>query len=119
MVALSTAKAEYITGGSCSTQVFYMKQQLEDFGLYFNHIPINCESTSAISLSKNPIQHSRTKHIEIWHHFIQNHVQRGDVELIFIDTNRQRADIFTKPLPEDRFSLIRLKLGMARLNDIV
>ena len=66
-----------------------MKQQLEDFGLYYEHIPIYCDNTSAISLSKNPIQHSRTKHIEIRHHFIRDHVQKGDIELVFIDTSHQ------------------------------
>jgi hypothetical protein len=62
-VALSTAEAEYIAAGSCCAQVLYMKQQLEDFKLKFDHIPIRCDNTSAINISKNPILHSRTKHI--------------------------------------------------------
>lgn len=75
-VALSTAEAEYIAAGSCCAQVLYMKQQLEDFKLKFDHIPIRCDNTSAINISKNPILHSRTKHIEIRHHFIRDHVQK-------------------------------------------
>jgi hypothetical protein len=75
-----------------------MKQQLEDFKLKFDHIPIRCDNTSAINISKNSILHSRTKHIEIRHHFIRDHVQKGDVRLKFISTDFQWADIFTKPL---------------------
>jgi effector-binding domain-containing protein len=102
-IALSTAEAEYIAASSCCAQVLYMKQQLEDFNLNFDHIPIRCDNTSAINISKNPILHSRTKYIEIRHHFIHDHVQKGDVELKFISTNFQLADIFTKPLQEDCF----------------
>jgi len=75
-VALSTAEAEYIAAGSCYAQALYMKQQLEDFKLKFDHIPISCDNTSAINISKNPILYSRTKHIEIRHHFIRDHVQK-------------------------------------------
>ncbi|XP_042984783.1 uncharacterized protein LOC122313675, partial [Carya illinoinensis] len=95
-VALSTAEAEYVAAGSCCAQVLYMKQQLEDFKLMYNHIPIKCDNTSAINLSKNPIQHSRTKHIEIRYHFLRDHVQKGDIMLEFTNTHDQLADIFTK-----------------------
>jgi hypothetical protein len=95
-----------------------MKQQLEDFKLKFDHIPFRCDNTSAINISKNPILHSRTKHIEIRHHFIRDHVQKGDVELKFIGTDFQLADIFTKPLQEDRFCTIRRELVMCRPTDI-
>ncbi|XP_042983258.1 uncharacterized protein LOC122312662, partial [Carya illinoinensis] len=95
-VALSTAEAEYVAAGCCCAQVLYMKQQLEDFKLMYNHIPIKCDNTSAINLSKNPIQHSRTKHIEIRYHFLRDHVQKGDIMLEFTNTHDQLADIFTK-----------------------
>ena len=72
-----------------------MKQQLSDYGLILDHILIRCDNTSAINLSKNPIMHSRTKHIEIRHHFLRDHVQKGDCVLEFIDTTNQLADIFT------------------------
>ena len=75
-----------------------MKQQMEDFGITMDHIPIKCENTSAINLTKNPIQHSRTKNIEIRHHFIRDHVQKNDVVIKFVDTLHQLVDIFTKPL---------------------
>ena len=78
----------------------------------FNNVPIKCDNTSAISLSKNPIQHSRSKHIDIKHHFIRDHVSNGDIALEFIDTNNQLADIFTKPLNEEMMNFIKRELGM-------
>ena len=77
-----------------------------------------CDNTSAINLAKNPILHSRTKHIEIRHHFIRDHISTGDVELKFIETSRQTADIFTKPLGTERFHLLVRELGMIRASDI-
>ena len=68
LIALSTVEAKYIAVGLGCAQVLSMKQTLSDFGLTFSHVPIKCDSTSAISISKNPMQHSRTKHIEIRHH---------------------------------------------------
>ena len=111
-VALSTAEAEYVAAGSCCAQVLWIKQQLEDYGVVQTKIPIKCDNTSAINLSKNPVQHSRTKHIEIRHHFLRDHVQKGDIELEFVCTDDQLADVFTKPLSEDRFVMIRNKLGL-------
>ena len=61
---------------------------------------------------KNPVQHSRTKHIEVRHLFIRDHVEKGHVILEFVSTNDQLANIFTKPLSEDQFNFIRPKLGM-------
>ena len=89
-----------------------MKHQLEDYGLFLDHIPIKCDNTSAINLTRNPIQHSRTKHIDIRHHFLRDHVQKGDVSIEFVSTENQLADIFTKPLSEDRFCILRRELGM-------
>jgi len=88
-----------------------MKQQLSDYEIFLDNIPIRCDNTSAINLSKNPIQHSRTKHIEIRHHFLRDHVQKRDCVLEFVDTNNQLAYIFTKPLPKETFFAIRRELG--------
>ena len=98
--------------GGCCTQLLWMKQQLSDFSLYYQNIPFFCDNTSAIFLTKNPVHHSRTKHIEIRHHFIRDHVQNGDVEVKYVQTDNQIADIFTKPLPEDRFVHLRSEMGM-------
>ena len=78
-MALSTVDAEYIVVGNCCTQILWMKQQLKVFNLYCSLIPIKCDNMNAIKLSKNLIQHSRTKHIEIKHHFLRDYAQNGDV----------------------------------------
>ena len=111
-VTLSTAEAEYIVAGSCCAQILWLKQELADFGLKINKVPLMCDNTSAINLTKNQIQHSRTKHIEIRHHFIRDHVNNGDCEVKFIETKLQLADIFTKPLPKERFFFLRNELGI-------
>ena len=75
-------------------------------------ILIKCNNTSAINLSKNPIQHSKTKHIEIRHYLIRDHVQNEDILLEFVPSKDQLADIFTKPLNADRFEQITGELGL-------
>ena len=69
----------------------WIKHQLEDFNLRYTKIPILCDNTSAINLAENPIQHSRTKHIDIKYHFIRDYVQKGDIELSFVNTVDQIA----------------------------
>ncbi|OMO50151.1 hypothetical protein CCACVL1_30598 [Corchorus capsularis] len=80
-VALSTAEAEYIAAGSCCAQLIWIMHKLRDFGITVMKVPLNCDNTSAINIIKNPVQHSRTKFIEIRHHFIRDHVQRGDIKI--------------------------------------
>ena len=87
---------------------------MEDCDLYFDHISIKCDNISDINLSKNLIQHSRTKHIEIRHHFLIDHVQNGDIKLQCIHTDKQLADIFIKLLDEKRFYFVRRELGMSQ-----
>lgn len=111
-IALSTTEAEYITAAGCSTQVLWMKTQLEDYRILESNIPIFCDNTSAIFLSKNPILHSKAKHIEIKHHFIRDYIHKGVLSLNFVDTDHQWANIFTKPLAEDRFNFILKNISM-------
>ena len=85
---MSTAEAESVTVSLCYSQVLWQKQLLLDYGIKLDHIPIKCDNTSAINLSKNPIQHSRTKYIGI-NHFLCDHVQNGDISLEFVDTMRR------------------------------
>lgn len=118
-VALSTAEAEYIAAGACCAQLLWIRQQLRDLGMNFNNVPIKCDNKSAINITKNPVQHSRTKHIEVRHHFIRDHVEKGNVTLEFVPTDFQLADIFTKPLGEDRFNFIRQELGMMNMDAFV
>ncbi|KAJ9542272.1 hypothetical protein OSB04_028778 [Centaurea solstitialis] len=111
-VSTSTAEAEYVAAASCCSQVLWMRTQLRDYGYSFNHIPIYCDSKSAIAITCNPVQHTRTKHINIRYHFIKDHVERGTIELYFVNTEYQLADLFTKPLDEKRFNFLISKLGM-------
>ena len=92
-VALSTTEAEYIAAGSYCAQSIWIKNQLEDYGIHLDHIPLKCDNTSAINLTKNPVLHSKTKHIEIRHHFIRDHVSKGECKVEYIDTQHQLADI--------------------------
>jgi len=89
-----------------------MKHQLEDYQINPNSILIFCDNTAAIYLSNNPILHSRAKHIEIKHHFIRDYVQKGILDIQFIDTEHQWDDIFTKPLIVERFDFIKKNLNM-------
>ncbi|KAJ9545253.1 LOW QUALITY PROTEIN: hypothetical protein OSB04_024960 [Centaurea solstitialis] len=111
-VSTSTAEAEYVAAASCCSQVLWMRTQLRDYGYNFNHKPIYCDSKSAIAITCNPVQHTRTKHIDIRYHFIKDHVERGTIELYFVNTEYQLADLFTKPLDEKRFNFLISKLGM-------
>ena len=73
-IALSTAEAEYVSAASCCSQLLWVKYQLEDYSRFEQNIPVFCDNTSAINLTKNPIQHSKAKHIEIRYHFIRDYV---------------------------------------------
>ena len=106
-ISLSTAKAEYIATGSCCTQLLWMQKLLHDCGICQEHLTIYCYNTSAINIYKNPVQHSRPKHIEIRHHFIREFVEDGILTLEFIHTDDQKADLFTKPLDNKRFEFLR------------
>ncbi|GJV06375.1 retrovirus-related pol polyprotein from transposon TNT 1-94 [Tanacetum coccineum] len=86
--------------------------QLTDYGFVFNKIPLYCDNRSAIALCCNNVQHSRSKHIDIRHHFIREQVEKGAVELYFVTTDYQLADIFTKALPRERFEFLLSRLGM-------
>jgi len=114
---MSTAEAEYISIACCCTQLLWMKYQLEDYQINANSIPIFCDNIADICLSKNPILHSRAKHIEIKHHFIRDYVQKGILDIQFIDTEHQWADIFTKPLTVERFDFIKKNFNMHFLSD--
>ncbi|GJU27832.1 retrovirus-related pol polyprotein from transposon TNT 1-94 [Tanacetum coccineum] len=114
--ALSTAEAEYVSLSVCCAQVLWMRTQLTDYGFHFNKIPIYCDSKSAIAISCNPVQHSRTKHIAVRYHFIKEHVEKGTIELYFVKTDYQLADLFTKALPVDRFNYLVRRLGMRSLS---
>ncbi|GJZ44602.1 retrovirus-related pol polyprotein from transposon TNT 1-94 [Tanacetum coccineum] len=95
-IAISSTKAEYIALSGCCAQVLWMRSQLTDYDLGFNKILMYCDNKSAIALCYNNVQHSRSKHIDIRFHFIKEQVENGVVELYFVNTEYQLADIFTK-----------------------
>jgi len=117
-VALSTAEAEYVAAASCCAQVLWIKQQLKDFNVDMETVPILCDNTSAINISKNPCQHKRTKHIDIRHHFLRDSVEKGMISMKFCPTDEQIADIFTKALSRESFEKIRLELGVIRMSNL-
>nr|GEU40876.1 hypothetical protein [Tanacetum cinerariifolium] len=92
--------------------ILWMRSQLTDYGFDFNKIPLYYDNRSAIALCCNNVQHSRSKHIDIQHHFIREQVEKGVVELYFVTTDYQLTDIFTKALPRERFEFLLSRLGM-------
>ncbi|GKC54035.1 integrase, catalytic region, zinc finger, CCHC-type containing protein [Tanacetum coccineum] len=110
--SISSTEAEYIAMSGCCAQILWMRSQLSDYGFAYNRIPLYCDNKSAIALCCNNVQHSRSKHIDIRHHFIREQVEKGVVELYFVRTEYQLADIFTKALPRERFEFILPRLGM-------
>ncbi|GJT87939.1 hypothetical protein Tco_1069656 [Tanacetum coccineum] len=110
--SISSTEAEYIAMSGCCAQILWMRSQLSDYGFAYNRIPMYCDNKSAIALCCNNVQHSRSKHIDIRHHFIREQVEKGVVELYFVRTEYQLADIFTKALPRERFEFILPRLGM-------
>nr|GFA93447.1 retrovirus-related Pol polyprotein from transposon TNT 1-94 [Tanacetum cinerariifolium] len=111
-VSISIAESEYFAVSGCCAKVLWMRTQLTDYGFFNDKLPIYCDSKSAIEISCNPVQHTRTKHIDVSYHFIKDHVEKGIIELYFIGTEYQLADLFTKSLPEARFKFLVEKLGM-------
>nr|GEV11439.1 retrovirus-related Pol polyprotein from transposon TNT 1-94 [Tanacetum cinerariifolium] len=110
--SMYSAEADYVSLSACCAQVLWMRTQLTDYGFHFDKIPMYCDSKAAIAISCNPVQHSRTKHIDVRYHFIKEKVEKGIVELFFVGTEYQLADLFTKALPEEMFKYLVRRLGM-------
>jgi hypothetical protein len=111
-VALSTTEAEYIVAGHCCAQLLWMRQTLRDYGYKLSKVPLLCDNESAINMADNSVEHSRTKHIDIRYNFLRDHQQKGDIEIAYVNTQNQLADIFTKPLDEKTFSKLRNELNI-------
>ncbi|GJT20709.1 hypothetical protein Tco_0890646 [Tanacetum coccineum] len=110
--SLSSAKAEYVSLSACCAQILWMRTQLTYYVFHFDKIPMYCDSNSAIAIPCNPVQHSPTKNIDVRYHFIKEQVENGIVELYFVDTDYQLADVFMKALSQDRFEYLVIRLGM-------
>jgi hypothetical protein len=115
-ISLSTVEAEYIAAGSCCTQLLWMKTLLGDYEFPQDTMIINCDNTSAINISKNPVQHSRTKHIDIRHHFLCDLVESEVVSLSFIPSEYKLTDILTKPLDGSRFESLRKAISVCAMS---
>ena len=89
-----------------------MRQTFRDYGFKLSKVPLLCDDESAIRMADNPVEHSRTKHIDIRYHFLRDHQQKGDIEIAYVSTHNQLADIFTKPLDEKTFSKLRNELNI-------
>ena len=118
-VALSTAEAEYVAAGACYAQLLWMKQTLKDVECELTKITLLCDNNSAIKLANNPVNHTRTKHIDIRHHFLRDHEAKGDIAIHHVSTKKQLADIFTKPLDESRFCALRSELNIIDSHNVV
>ncbi|GJZ57166.1 hypothetical protein Tco_0612660 [Tanacetum coccineum] len=111
-LAISTTKSEYVSAGKTCQQALWMKQALIDYDVRLNDVLIMCDNKGVIDLSKNPMKHSRTKHIEIRHHFLRDNVQKGHISIEKVSFEDNIADILTKPLKRESFNYLRLGLGM-------
>eukprot|EP00253_Pinus_taeda_P027542 PITA_27542 len=112
-IALSTAEAKYVAAASCCTQLLWMMQTLQDIQITCTPpISILCDNTSATSISKYPVMHSKTKHIPTKYHFLQERMLEQKVKLEYVSSKKHVVDIFTKPLPRETFEYLRQKLGV-------
>jgi hypothetical protein len=106
-VAQSTTEAEYVAAASCCSQLLWITYTMSDFGEEYTYVPLQCDSTSVISVAKNPVLHSKTKHIEVRYHFLRDNIEKGKIALIHVPTHEQLANIFTKPLDQATFTRLR------------
>ena len=101
-----------MAAGSCYSQLFWMKKLLSDYEISQDTMVVYCDNSSSIDISKNLVQHSKTKNIEIRYHFIRDLVERKIVVFEYIPTERQNVDIFTKPLDKSKFETLRQVIGV-------
>jgi hypothetical protein len=114
-IALSTAEAEYIAACSASYKAMWLRKLLTDlFDLEMEATMILCDNQSCIKMTKNPVFHDRSKHIEIQYHYIRDMVRRGALKLQYVSTDEQVADVLTKPLSRVKFEHFRDKFGIVR-----
>nr|GEV40022.1 copia protein [Tanacetum cinerariifolium] len=114
--AISSTEAEYIALSGFCAKIIWICSQLIDYGFQFNKTPLYCDNKSEIALCCNSVQHLRAKHIDVCYHFIKEQVENVIVELYFVRTKYQLADIFTEPLPRERFNFLIEKLGIKSMS---
>ena len=111
-VSQSMTEAEYMAAASCTSQVLWIQQQLRDYGLNYSSTPIFIDNTSTVCIIKNPVQHGKTKHIDIRFHFIRDCAEKNLIKPVRVVTDDNLADLFTKPFDRPRFELLVQLNGM-------
>ncbi|KAJ9543688.1 hypothetical protein OSB04_023395 [Centaurea solstitialis] len=111
-VSQSTTEAEYIAASQCCSQVLWIQNQMQDYGLSFLQTPIYIDNNSAISIVNNPVKHSKTKHIEIKYHLIRDCNEKKLIQVQKVHTDDQYADLFTKAFDVGRFIFLVTSVGM-------
>jgi hypothetical protein len=109
-ITQSTSKSEYVAAACCSSQILWIVHTMRDYGVTYKSVPLICDNSSAICLAQNPIFHGRAKHIKVRHHSLRHRVEKGDIVMKYIDTERQLVDVFTKPLDATRLPSLWLGL---------
>ncbi|GJV42441.1 zf-CCHC domain-containing protein [Tanacetum coccineum] len=112
IVATSSTEAEYVAAASCCAQVFWIQNQLLDYGFNFMNTKIFIDNQSTICIVKNPVFHQRTKHIEIRHHFIRDANEKNLIQVLKIHTDDNVADLLTKAFDGPRFAYLVVHIGM-------
>lgn len=119
VVALSTTEAEYIAAALCACQCVWIRRVIETLGVKEEGATeIMCDNSSTIQLSKNPVFHGRSKHIDVRFHFLRDLVNNGIIELSYCNTQNQIADVMTKPLKLEHFEKLRGMLGVIDVTKI-
>jgi hypothetical protein len=111
-VTQSTTEAEYVAAASCCSHILWIVHTMRDFGVRFEKVPLLCDNISAISVAKNLVFNKKMRHVEMRHHFLRDHVEKGDIEMRYINTERRLVNIFTKPLDSSRFADLRGEIGV-------
>ena len=117
MVAQSTAEAEYVSISATANQAIWLRKLLTDLGMK-QSLPTElfCDNKSAIAIAENPVQHGRTKHINVKYHSIREAERNKEVKVLHCSSELQIADMMTKALPRIRLEFLKLKLGMSKQN---
>ncbi|GJR48935.1 putative ribonuclease H-like domain-containing protein [Tanacetum coccineum] len=115
IVATSTTEAEYVAAANCCGQVLWVQNQLLDYGFNFMNTKIHIDNESTICIVKNPVYHSKTKHIEIRHHFIRDCYEKKLISVEKIHTDLNVADLLTKPFDGPRFNYLVVSIGLQNI----
>jgi hypothetical protein len=112
-IALSSTEAEYIAGAHAAKEVVWLRRLLTELGLHIDGpTTLLMDNQSVMKIAKNPQFHDRTKHIEVWYHYLRQKVEDQEIELEYVPTGEQVADIITKGLAGDKHSKFSKGMGV-------